>query len=268
MDLQAIKQKLSEIESKSKGGNNVDYDKIFWKPPMGKSKIRIVPSVYDPAMPFTELKFHYSLGKFPMQALSNFGKQDPVDEFIAELRKTNDRDNWSLSGKLTPRSRFFAPVIVRGEEEEGVRIWGFSQTIFKALLSMAEDEDIGDYTDPVGGFDMTVEVTQGNPYKETSVRIVPKTSPLSNDNDLVELWLKEQPNPREVFTQYDYEFIKKKLLEYVSPNADESTEEEDSSEDDNPPTAPTTSKFTLENAAEGKRSTMDKYNDLFSDLDD
>ena len=123
MDLNAIKPRLQEMESKS--GNNrekVDYEKVFWRPPMGKSKIRIVPSAFDPTMPFSELKFHYNVGKYPMLALSNFGKQDPVEEFIAELKKTNDRDNWSLAGKLTPRSRFFAPVVVRGEEDMNVRI--------------------------------------------------------------------------------------------------------------------------------------------------
>ena len=267
MDLNAIKAKLSEIEDKSNGKKEkIDYEKVFWKPPTGKSKIRIVPSAYDPTMPFSELKFHYNVGKYPILALSNFGKQDPVEEFVAELKKTNDRDNWSLAGKLTPRSRFFAPVVVRGEEDMGVRIWGFSQTIFKALLSMAEDEDIGDYTDPVNGFDMNVEVRQGNPYPETSVRIVPKMSPLSDNNNHVETWLKEQPNPSEVYTQYDYDFIKKALLEYLEPGSTAETEEETSTTTTTP--APAQSSFTLETASEGKKSTVDKYDDLFNDLDD
>ena len=129
---------------------------------------------------------------------------------------------------------------------------------------MAEDEDIGDYTDPVNGFDMNVEVTQGNPYNETSVRIVPKMSPLSENNDQVETWLKTQPNPSEVYTQYDYQFIKKQLLEYIEPGS--STEEETATVETT--TAPATSNFTLETAAEGKKTTVDKYDDLFSDLDD
>jgi hypothetical protein len=47
-----------------------------------------------------------------MVALSNFGKQDPIEEFVKELRKTNDKDNWSLSGKLNPKTRIFAPVVL------------------------------------------------------------------------------------------------------------------------------------------------------------
>ena len=128
---------------------------------------------------------------------------------------------------------------------------------------MAEDEDIGDYTDPVNGCDMNVEVRQGNPYNETSVRIVPKMTPLSDDNDLVESWLKTQPNPSEVYTQYDYNFIKKQLLEYIEPGSTDDTEEKTSTE-----STPSQPAFTLETASEGKKSTVDKYDDLFNDLDD
>ncbi len=59
MDLSAIKQKL---ESMNNNGSNdrekIDYEKIFWKPKIGKHQLRIVPSSYDPSFPFKELKFH------------------------------------------------------------------------------------------------------------------------------------------------------------------------------------------------------------------
>ena len=73
MDLNAIKAKLSEMEDKSNNNREkVDYEKVFWRPPMGKSKIRIVPSAYDPTMPFSELKFHYN----PKAYLSHFDRLD------------------------------------------------------------------------------------------------------------------------------------------------------------------------------------------------
>jgi len=265
MDLNQIKSKLSELsnDGNSSKKEKVDYEKIFWRPSPGKHQIRIVPSSYDPTFPFTEMKFHYGVGQYPMVALSNFGKQDPIEEFVKELKKTSDRDNWSLAGKLTPKSRFFAPVVVRGEEDKGVRLWGFGKTIFKALLSLAEDEDIGDYTDPVNGFDMIVEQVQGNPYPETSVRIKPKMSPLSDDNNLVDNWLKEQPNPSEVYTQYDYDFIKKQLQSYLSPGEQET---DDSSElnlgsfgDDS------SSSYTAEASPNKGPGTLNKFDDIFED---
>ena len=221
MNLDLIKSKLSSL-NKTDDREKIDYEAIFWKPTLGKHQIRIVPSVYNPEYPFSELRFHYKLAKFPMMALSNFGKQDPVEEFVKELRKSSDKESWSLSGKISPQLRVFTPVIVRGEESKGVRLWGFGTTIHKALLSLAEDEDIGDYTDPINGYDMIVEQTPGNPYPDTTVRIKPKMVPLSTDPAQAEKWLKTQPNPLESFNQYDYDFIKNKLEAYLSPEGSES----------------------------------------------
>lgn len=220
MDLKEIKKRLEQISTSQQ--EKTDYSKIFWKPATGKQVIRIVPSKFDPAMPFTELKFHYGISKSPMMALSNFGKQDPVEDFIKELKKTSEKENWSLAGKLTPKSRFFAPVIVRGEEDQGVRLWNFGITMYKALLQLASDEEVGDFTDPVNGTDITVTQVAGTPYPETTIMPKRTNSPLSDDPKQVELWLTEQPDPKEVFRLYDYEFIKEQLKNYLEPTQDSS----------------------------------------------
>lgn len=223
MDISAIRAKLDSLNN-TKQGDRTDFSAYFWKPEIGKHTIRIVPSAHNPEFPFTELKFHYGIGKFPMIALSNFGKQDPIEEFVKELRKTSDKENWSLSGKISPKTRIFAPVIVRGEEDKGVRFWGFGVTIYKALLALAEDEDIVDYTSVTNGWDLVVETVPGNPYPETSVRIKPKQTPLSLDSNQVEKWLREQPTLLECFTAYDYDFINKKLQAYLYPDTEKITE--------------------------------------------
>jgi hypothetical protein len=278
MDLNAIKSKLAALNS---GGNQdrekVDFDKIYWRPANGKSTIRIVPSAFNAADPFTEVKLHYNIGKFPMVSLSNYGKQDPIEEFVKELRKTSDKDNWSLSGKLSPKSRFFAPVVVRGEEEKGVRLWSFGVNIYKALLALAEDEDIGDFTDVMSGWDMVVENTPAagpGQFPTTTVRIKPKQTVLSDDDSKVNSWLKDQPNALEVQTQYDYEYIKKKLQEYLNPGEEIATPANIPAESIAPvTTAPTDldkalgsnkTDFTLETAVEGNKSTVNKFDDLFN----
>lgn len=222
MKLDRIKKQLEDLENEN--GERKDYSKIFWSPDFGKHTIRIVPSKFDPDFPFTELEFHYNIAKFPMIALTNFGEQDPIVEFAKELRKTDDKDNWSLAGKLNPKTRFFAPVVVRGEEDKGVRLWSFGVNIYKALLKLAEDEDIGDYTDVIQGWDLVVDKVKGNPYPETTVRIKPKQSPLSNDPKKVDLWLNDQPDPMDSFTKFDFAYIKKQLLTYLYPDATEKPE--------------------------------------------
>lgn len=278
MDLNAIKQKLAALNNTGNSEREkVDFDKIYWKPTNGKHTIRIVPSAYNPTFPFTELKFHYNIAKFPMLALSNFGKQDPIEEFVKELRKTSDKDNWSLSGKISPKARVFAPVIVRGEEEKGVRLWNFGVNIYKALLALAEDEDIGDFTDVMNGYDMVVEQTPGNPYPTTTVRIKPKTTTLSDDDSKVKAWLSTQPDPLGVQTEYDYEFIKKKLQEYLTPGevsepAAVPTEVaepavEASTVREVPGTGIMEEKapaFSFEAAVASNKSTVNKFDDLFN----
>ena len=272
MNINAIRAKLDSLNNNGQDREKTDYSKIFWKPEIGKQTVRIVPSALNPDYPFTELKFHYGIGKYPMIALSNFGKQDPIEEFVKELKKTNDKDNWSLAGKLYPKTRIFAPVIVRGEEDKGVRLWGFGVTIYKALLALAEDEDIGDFTDVINGWDMVVEMQKGNPYPETTVRIKPKQTPLSDDSTSVESWITTQPEPLQSFTEYDYDFVKKKLKEYLDPNAVEESpappaQGSDKKQEDKLPESLGQQKtdFTLETATVGNKDTVSKFDDLFNE---
>lgn len=268
MNLDQIKAKLNAL-NRVDDREKVDIEATFWRPTTGKHQVRIVPSMYTPDYPFSELKFHYGIAKFPMMALSNFGKQDPIEEFVKELRKTSDKDNWSLSGKISPKTRVFAPVIVRGEEAKGVRLWGFGTNIYKALLALAEDEDIGDFTDPMNGFDMIVEQVPGNPYPTTTVRVKPKSTPLSADATQAETWLKTQPKPLESFTQYDYDFIKKKLEEYLSPDSEPSEvapalPSEPAVEPHTPVQTPSAApKFDFEQPTAPAKNAVASFDDLF-----
>lgn len=272
MDLNAIKSKLAALNSAgNQDREKVDFDKIYWRPANGKSTIRIVPSAYNAADPFTELKLHYNIGKFPMMSLSNYGKQDPIEEFVKELRKTSDKDNWSLSGKLSPKSRYFAPVIVRGEEDKGVRLWEFGKQVYMDLLSIAEDEDVGDYTDPFSGRDITVETagkeTTGLMYNTSTVRVRTKSTQLSEDADKVKTWLENQPDPLAQFKKYSYDEMKESLLKHLNPE-EELKEQADAVETkptgDLPWEKPAQSgQYTLNTGKAGVDSSID---DLFSDL--
>lgn len=274
MNLDAIKKKLDELNNSEQG--NVNNSDKFWTVPFGKSQVRIVPSMYNPDNPFTELKFHNKLAKYPILALSNFGEQDPVEDLIEKLRETGDKENWSLSGKLTPRPRYFVPVIVRGEEDKGVRIWSIGVTTYKALLTLAADEEIGDYTDITNGTDMVVEKVKKDPFPEITIRAKRTSSPLSENKEELEKWLKDQPDPAELFRKPDYNYIKKKLKEYLDPStATESTEKVEAKVDEdvkkvapkeetpaelklNTTTAPATKKAV-------QKSKASKFDDLFGD---
>jgi len=199
MDLSLIKNKLNALQTSGQKKEKVDYSLTQWKPRAeGKYQIRIVPSKFDKNNPFKEVHLHYGLSKFPIYALTNWGEKDPIVEFAKQLRGTNDRTNWQLAKKLDPKMRIFAPVIVRGEEDKGVRLWEFGKETYMQLLALAEDEDYGDFTDINEGFDFTLEAVMGDvggrQALKSSIRPKRKTSTLSDDASQIEYWLDNQPN--------------------------------------------------------------------------
>jgi len=217
MDVNLIKNRLQALQSTGQKKEKVDYSLTLWKPKSeGKYQIRIVPSVFDKQNPFKEVYLHYGLSKFPLYALTNWDEKDPIVEFAKQLRGTNDRTNWQLAKKLDPKMRVFAPVIIRGEEDKGVRLWEFGKEIYLQLLGLAEDEDYGDFTDVHEGFDFTVEAVMGDvggrQGLKSSIRPKRKTSPLSEDAKQIENWLENQPNILELQEKFKKTFDELKMI--------------------------------------------------------
>lgn len=229
MDLALLKQKLGNLNApKNSGGKTyekIDYTKVFWKPQVGNYTIRIVPSKFNKQNPFREVYFHYGFAKGPVLALNNFGEADPIMEFAAKLRQSKDRDNWALAKKLDPKMRVFVPVIVRGEEHLGVRLWEFGKEVYKSLLGFAADEDYGDFTDIQDGFDFKIDAVQaevaGRKVVSCTLRPRPKSSPISEDANQVNKWLEEQPDIMTINRKREYNDIKELLAKWLNPDAEE-----------------------------------------------
>tara|TARA_R110000822_G_scaffold89888_1_gene207940 strand:- start:64 stop:708 length:645 start_codon:yes stop_codon:yes gene_type:complete len=164
-----------------------------------------------------------------MSSPSNWGEKDPIMEFARQLRQTNDKENWRLAKKLDPKTRIFAPVVVRGEEGEGVKLWQFGKEVYQEFLNMASDDEIGDYTDIVAGRDIKLSTvgpeSTGTPYNKTSIGPSLKTSQLSEDEVIAKSLLEDQADPMKVFKPLSYDDMKTALQEFLSP---EGTEDEGS----------------------------------------
>lgn len=262
MDLSQIKSKLSTLQNQRQGGQKKDLSAVIWKPTVGKHSVRIVPSVFDKTNPFKEVYMHYGIGSRTMISLMNFDEKDPIVEFAKQLKQSGDKENWSMAKKLEPKMRVFTPVIVRGEEEKGVRLWEFGKQVYMELLSIAEDEDVGDYTDPVQGRDITIETTgpetNGTSYNQSKVRVRTKTTPLSDDANEVKKWLAEQPNPLSLFKKYSYEEMKESLLEWLNPE-DAPTDEK---ETEAPAEVPAPKSYKLD-VKKAEKQNDDEFDELF-----
>lgn len=270
MNLDAIKKKLESMQSKPTSGGANNQTKRF-KPQIGKQTVRVVPFKYNKEFPFTEMKFYYGIGsKKVIASPLNWGEKDPIAEFAKQLRGTNDKENWRLAKKLDPKNRIFAPVIVRGEESEGVQLWEFGKEIFEAFLQMAADEEVGDFTDIMMGRDIKLVTvgpeSTGTVYNKTTITPSMKTSPLSeNDKDL-ELWLEDQVNPKESYKMLPFDEIKAALAEWLNP--------EDEKEEEFPADGKVTvevkpeSNYSLSAKPAAKKSKADNFDALFEEDDD
>ena len=99
--------------------------------------------------------------------------------------------------------RVFAPVVVRGEEEKGVRLWGFSKTTYESLLNIVLDPEYGDITDPHTGTDLRLEYGKkaGQMYPTTDIRPFRKASKLAKTDEEIDTLLSSMPSFDEVFPE-------------------------------------------------------------------
>ena len=277
MDLNLAKQKLAAAQNT--GGQQrekIDYTKIFFKPKPGKYQVRILPNKYDKAWPIREVQFHYGFSKGPILALSNWGEADPIADFAKGLRKSSDKEDWQLAKKIEPKSRYFAAVIVRGEEHLGTRLWEFGKLTNDQLVGIAADEDYGDFTDITDGRDFTIEATEdiiaGRKGIKCNIRVKPKTTAISEDGALVEKLLNEQPDILAINRRYTYDQLKDVLTKWLNPEEEAAATEapiaskDEDEEDDflteiNKPVAPA---YSLETPS-AKTSNADKFDNLFND---
>jgi len=179
-----------------------------------------------------------------------------------------------LAKKIEPKLRYFVPVLVRGEEAQGARLWEFGKLIYEQLLGIAADEDYGDFTDITDGRDFTIEavedVVAGRKGIKCNIRVKPKTSAISEDAAVVEKALEEQPDILGINKHYSFDELKDLLDKWLNPDSEEDTEapiasKDEDEEDDflaemNKPVEQT---YKLDTTA-AKTSNADKFDDLFS----
>ena len=220
IDLDAIRKKLNQLS-----GNNSRRN-TMWRPQEGEeTTLRLLSFIDNDGQPFKERWFYYNIGNNPgLLAPYQFGKPDPIQELINKLRDDGTKESYELAKKLYPKMRSYAPVVVRGEEDRGVRIWSFGKTVYQSLLNIMLDEDYGDITDPTEGRDVKVVCTKapGRMWASTEVRPRGKQSQLSEDTQQAKTWLDSVPDLDNLYTVKTYEELEKIVNDWL--NGDESSD--------------------------------------------
>ncbi len=222
MNINAIKQRLNSLQNTSKKTDSL------WKPKPGKYQVRIVPYKFNKENPFIELLFHYNINNKTYLSPASFGRPDPIVEFAEKLKKLGDTENWKAGKKMEPKLRTFAPIVVRGQENEGVKFWGFGKTVYQEILAIIADPDYGDITDEKTGRDIVIEIVEeaGKTYPETRIRVKPNTSTLHDNSQIAAKLLEEQTNITDIYSELSYPELKTVLENWLNPTAGTEEDEE------------------------------------------
>ncbi len=217
IDMEKIKSRLNSLTNPEGAGKSV-----FWRPQDGEQVIRIVPTADGD--PFKDFFFHYNVGKNSgfLCPKKNFGDNCPVCSFVKTLFDDSDPDSIKMAKSLVARQRFFTPVIVRGEEAEGVRLWGFGKTAYQELLNLVLNPDYGDITDVTEGTDLVIAYGKppGAQFPQTNITPRRKASRLAEDDETVNSWLENVPNFEELFEAKSSDEIKAILDEFLLSDED------------------------------------------------
>ena len=223
IDMKKMKSKLDRLQNKGSG------DSKFWRPEDGETVIRIVPT--PDGDPFKDYWFHYNVGKNPgfLSPKKNFGEEDPLDSFVRNLFNEGTEDSLKMAKNLMARQRFFSPVIVRGEEDKGVRIWGYGKMAYEKLLSLVLNPEYGDITDPEEGTDLVIHYGKpaGASFPQTKITPRRQNSPLDDDSGKTAEYLETIPELEGLFERKSPQEVGQLLDEYLSG---ESSAEERSTE--------------------------------------
>ena len=219
LDLTKLKNRLDSLKTKGNAAS-----KHMWKP-KGKTTIRILPYKHNPDNPFIELYFHYGINNKTYLSPSTFGRPDPIVEMANKLKKTGDKEDWLQGRKIEPKLRTYVPILVRGQEADGVKFWGMGKQAYEEILSIISDSDYGDITDLSNGNDIIVDYKSpqecGKQFGDMNIRPRPvKSKAFDPANATVKESVKNMIDLLTVYTEPTYDELAIAMDEWLSQPAE------------------------------------------------
>lgn len=222
VNIELMRKKLARLKGEIKDDNK--KTSVFFSPEEGETDIRIVPT--SDGDPLKEIHFHYNVPNVSggvMCPKRNFGEPCAICEFATSVWKeaveNDDNEGKGLAKSLFVRSRYFSPVVVRGKESDGIKVYGYGKQAYESLLGYLLDPEYGDITDIKTGTDIGLvytKPTKKGAFPTTNLKVRRKTSPLLADKDAIPALLKTMPNFDELFerkSSADVEDILSKMLD-------------------------------------------------------
>jgi hypothetical protein len=224
LDVDALRRKLNQLTGQNKKSN------LTWRPEEGREyQIRVLAFPNNDGQPFVDRWYYYGIGGERAPAIMSphqFGMKDPIQELINRLREDGTDESRELCKKLYPKMRSFAAIVVRGEEDKGVRLWSFGKMIYQDLIKLMLDEDYGDITDPDSGRDLKISVTKqpGKTFADTKVTPRATQTPLSKDPGQAKQWMSTIPNMKDYDEILSADEIEKRVNDWLNGSTSAASE--------------------------------------------
>jgi hypothetical protein len=201
----SLKERLRERrKALAKGEGN----SAFFFPKEGTTRYRILP--VDSEQDFAIELVHFYLGPEIKGVISpaTFGEPCAIMDAYNKLKNSKHEDDREKARDLKPKKKIALPAIryidERGKQvdkEAGVRLLLIGTKVYAELLDLYLDDEAGDFTDPVSGYDIKIK-RSGSGMTDTEYKVIPcKPTPLAKE------YAKQHYDPeamlREVMTSYE-----------------------------------------------------------------
>lgn len=219
IDLDKIRQKVAQLSGKGKKNN-------LWWPEVDKDyNVRIIPwQDGNDGSPYKERAFYYGIGGAKaILAPFQFGKDDPIQSLINKLRKGGTPGELELAKQFYPKRKYYIPVVVRGEEELGVRLWSVNKETLTDVLNLMLG-DAGDVSDVKEGRDILVKcMPSGRKFQGRDVAkitIQPKMAvTVAGTAKQLKEWTSSFPNLDEMYSLMSADDIEKHVNDHLNKGA-------------------------------------------------
>jgi hypothetical protein len=216
IDIAAIQKQLDGINNPKKRGPGKRW---YLQKGQKTANLRIVAFADNQGLPFKSRKIYTNIQGFrPLVCPNQFDLPDPVQDAIQALHDemkeaTGDRlkELKEMVTQLYPRDMYYALVLDREKEEEGLKIWSLKKYMVTQLYNLMLDEDYGDITDPIKGHDIKIN-------KEDKISIIakPKPSRLAKTDEEIARLIEEAPDLDEVERAPDFDRLKTLLEAWIN----------------------------------------------------
>ena len=215
-------QRKKDMEKRSGGGGMI-------YPKEGTTRVRIKSRGADEELGLEVIQFYLGPKEGGVISPASFDEPCPFMEKYQELKNSDDEDDKALASKLVPRRRYIIGILgykdTKGKEVDTDRIdkpMMIPRGVYQDIIDLyLDEEDWGDMTDPVEGYDIKITRT-GSGKTDTTYSVAPcQKSKLDKayrkDVDLEALVKAQIPS---------YDELEEKLMTFLNESPDDDAEDE------------------------------------------